>query len=85
MRKVTSYPASRFNLGKRGLIKIGFQADLTLFHPNLIESRSSFEDPINVPDGIEHVFVGGKPTIERKKNLLASGGEFLTCKCSKII
>ncbi|MBM7839023.1 N-acyl-D-amino-acid deacylase [Alkalihalobacillus xiaoxiensis] len=85
VRKVTSYPASRFNLGKRGLIKIGFQADLTLFHPNLIESRSSFEDPINAPDGIEHVFVGGKPTIERKKNLLASGGEFLTCKCSKII
>lgn len=79
VRKVTSYPAGRFNLGKRGLIKTGFQADLTLFDPAMIESKSSFENPKNLPDGIEYVFVGGKPTIERKKNLFAKSGEFLTC------
>lgn len=82
IRKITSFPAQRFNLGKRGILQTGFQADITLFSPETIESGASFESPINPPKGIEHVFVGGVPTIQNQKNLLARSGEVLTCGCT---
>lgn len=88
IRKVTSFPAQRFHLGYRGLIKPGYQADLTIFNELEILDTATYEDPINYPHGIEHVIVNGVETISAGENLKQSGGvwvpskPFLKCCCN---
>ncbi|MFC0471373.1 amidohydrolase family protein [Halalkalibacter kiskunsagensis] len=87
IRKVTSFPAQRFLLGNRGLVRPGYQADITIFNQNDILDTATYEDPIAYPQGINHVIVNGIQTITNGENLKRSGGlmigsnTFLTCKC----
>ena len=72
IRKMTSFPAARFKLHDRGLIRPGFKADLVLFDPARVIDRATFKDPQLVAEGVKRVFVNGvevwndgKPTGER--------------------
>lgn len=72
IRKMTSFPAARFKLHDRGLIRPGFRADLVLFDPARVIDRATFKDPQLVAEGVQRVFVNGvevwhdgKPTGER--------------------
>jgi N-acyl-D-amino-acid deacylase len=60
IRKMTSFPAARFKLNDRGLIKPGFKADVVLFDPARIIDRATFKDPQLIADGIKRVFVNGQ-------------------------
>ena len=59
IRKMTSFPAARFKLKDRGLIRPGFKADLVLFDPNRIIDRATFQEPQLISTGVERVFVNG--------------------------
>lgn len=59
IRKMTSFPATRFKLKDRGLIRPGFKADLVLFDPNRIIDRATFQEPQLIATGVERVFVNG--------------------------
>ncbi|HKV36598.1 MAG TPA: D-aminoacylase [Pyrinomonadaceae bacterium] len=59
IRKMTSFPAARFKLHDRGLIRSGFKADLVLFDPVRVIDRATFKDPQLVADGVKRVFVNG--------------------------
>ena len=59
IRKMTSFPAARFKLNDRGLIRPGFKADLVLFDPNRIVDRATFQEPQLISAGVERVFVNG--------------------------
>ena len=59
IRKMTSFPARRFKLNDRGLIRRGYKADLVLFDPNQIIDRSTFSAPELVAEGVKRVFVNG--------------------------
>jgi N-acyl-D-aspartate/D-glutamate deacylase len=59
IRKMTSFPAARFKLADRGLIRPGFKADVVLFDPARILDRATFKDPQLVADGVKRVFVNG--------------------------
>src|ERR1041385_315336 len=59
IRKMTSFPAARFKLRDRGLIRPGFKADLVLFDPNRIIDRATFQEPQLLSTGVERVFVNG--------------------------
>ena len=63
IRKMTSFPARRFGLGKRGLIAPGYAADLVVFDPDGISDRATYDDPKRFPEGISHVLVNGTQTI----------------------
>lgn len=63
VRKVTSFPVSRFRLGKRGLLVPGYAADLTIFNPDTIQDLATYADPRQYPSGISHVFVNGQHTL----------------------
>lgn len=64
IRKMTSFPANKFGIKKRGLIKKDFYADITIFDPNKIEDRATLEIP-NIPsEGIEYVIINGKIVLE---------------------
>jgi N-acyl-D-amino-acid deacylase len=64
VRKMTSFPARRFKLGKRGLIAQGYAADLVVFEPDTISDRATYDDPKRFPEGISCVLVNGTKVVE---------------------
>ncbi|NLM78830.1 MAG: amidohydrolase family protein [Ruminococcaceae bacterium] len=59
VRKMTSQPANRFNLQKRGLVQEGFFADLCLFDPAALKDRATYEEPRRQAEGMDVVLVNG--------------------------
>jgi N-acyl-D-amino-acid deacylase len=65
VRKMTSFPASRLNLKKRGLVREGYFADLVIFDEGRITDKATYENPRQFPEGIEYVIVNGRILFER--------------------
>jgi dihydroorotase/N-acyl-D-amino-acid deacylase len=63
VRRFTSRPAARVGIVDRGLLRPGFKADITIFNPDTIRDRSTFEDPTHYSEGVEHVLVNGKAVV----------------------
>jgi len=63
VRKVTGAPAERFALEDRGIIKEGMAADITVFDPEALADRSTWENPRVPPSGIAHVLVEGEAVV----------------------
>jgi N-acyl-D-amino-acid deacylase len=64
VRRITSFPAARFGLTDRGMIKKGLAADLVIFDPETVRDQATWENPRLAPVGIEHVFVNGTQVVE---------------------
>lgn len=65
IKKITSLPAHKIGLAKRGEIKKGYFADLVIFDPEIIGSRANFQNPYFSPDGIEFVIVNGQLVVKK--------------------
>lgn len=78
MYKITKMPAERLHLKTKGEVKVGYDADLTLFHYDTIIDRADFgstsQDP---PEGIEAVIVGGELALHQGKPVNLKAGKFL--------
>ena len=59
IRKMTSFPAQKFHLDKRGLLREGYFADITIFDEFKIQDKATFEAPHAYSEGISHVIVNG--------------------------
>ncbi len=59
IHKMTAMPAQRFGLAERGIICIGYFADMVLFDPERIIDTATFADPIRAAEGIIRVWVNG--------------------------
>jgi dihydroorotase len=64
IRKMTSFPARRFRLGKQGLLAPGYAADLVTFDPDEISDTATYDDPKRFPEGISFVLVNGAIAVE---------------------
>ncbi len=64
VRKMTSWPATRMRLERRGVIREGAWADITVFDLDRIEDRATYDEPVLFPEGIEYVLVNGVVVIE---------------------
>jgi N-acyl-D-amino-acid deacylase len=60
IRKITSMPAQREHLRDRGLIKIGYFADITVFDPATIIDEATYKEPNKPAKGVDYVFVNGQ-------------------------
>lgn len=69
VRKMTSKPASVFSLKDRGLLKPGYAADVTVFNPDTIIDKGTYQEPRQFPEGILHVLVNGEPAVRDGKPL----------------
>ena len=72
VHKMTGAAASRFGLDRRGLVREGFAADLTVFDWNLVGDRGLDEEEAT-PEGIDHVFVNGVALLSHGRVNQASG------------
>jgi N-acyl-D-aspartate/D-glutamate deacylase len=65
LRKMTVMPADRLGLKNKGRIAVGADADLTVFDPERVIDRATFERPAQYSEGIEYVLVGGTEVVRR--------------------
>ncbi|MHC1690485.1 MAG: amidohydrolase family protein [Bacteroidales bacterium] len=77
VQKATALPASRLGLRKRGLLEIGYHADVVVFDSEKIIDTATFASPHQFAKGIEHVFVNGIYTIKEGKPTGKLGGVIL--------
>lgn len=64
VRRMTSLPATKFNLKDRGLIMEGKFADIVIFDEQKIQDLSVYSAPHQNTVGMEYIFVNGKLVIE---------------------
>ncbi|TFH12015.1 D-aminoacylase [Candidatus Bathyarchaeota archaeon] len=77
VRKMTSFPAQRFGILDRGLLRPGMWADITVFNPETVIDRATYKDPHNFPAGIPYVIVNGEITISEGKYSKSRAGTTL--------
>jgi N-acyl-D-amino-acid deacylase len=78
VHKMTGLTAATFGLARRGVLKAGYAADITLFDEQAVAETASFENPIQAAKGIDTVIVNGeivwhdgRPTGARPGQVLA--------------
>lgn len=75
VRKMTSLPASRLGLTRRGVISEGNAADIAVFDPDAVLDNATFEEPRRLATGCSAVFVNGVPAmLDGATTGLAGGG-----------
>jgi dihydroorotase len=72
LRKMTLMPARRLEarvpaMAGKGRIRVGADADLTLFDAARVIDRATYREPSLQPDGIRHVLVGGVSVVSDGK------------------
>ena len=68
VKKMTTMPAEKLGLEKRGSIIKGNYADITIFNPETVIDKATFTEPHQVAKGIEYVLVNGKLVIDQGRH-----------------
>jgi len=77
VRKMSVLPAQRMRLTDRGVLKTGMWADIVVFDPEKVTDRATFENPNQLSEGMDYVFVNGVPVIAAGKMTNALPGKVL--------
>lgn len=65
VHKMTGKPARKLGLDRRGELREGYYADITVFDPAAIRDRATFEAPHQYAEGVRSVIVDGHLTVDR--------------------
>jgi N-acyl-D-aspartate/D-glutamate deacylase len=74
VRKITSLPAETVRLSNRGLLDVGYAADIAIFDPSTVIDRSTWDEPQLFATGVYHVLVNGIPVLRDGEMTGASPG-----------
>jgi N-acyl-D-amino-acid deacylase len=77
VRKATSQNAAKVRLYDRGLLRAGMWADVTVFDPERIADKATYENPFQYAEGVQFVLVNGKVVIDQGKHTGARPGTVL--------
>jgi N-acyl-D-amino-acid deacylase len=77
VRRLTGLPASRLGLTRRGVLRPGAIADITIFDPEAIIDRATFDEPKQYSVGVRHVVVNGAVALEDGELTGTRAGRFL--------
>jgi N-acyl-D-amino-acid deacylase len=61
--KMSGFPAERFRIPDRGLLRPGYGADVVIFDRNTVADRSTWTEPFLEPVGIDRVLVNGRTVV----------------------
>ncbi|HKC64239.1 MAG TPA: D-aminoacylase, partial [Pyrinomonadaceae bacterium] len=64
VHKMTGLAAERVGLKDRGVLRQGAYADITIFDPQTVRDRSTFENPNQYPEGIPYVIINGQISVD---------------------
>jgi N-acyl-D-aspartate/D-glutamate deacylase len=59
LRKMSLLPAERLGIQSKGRLQLGADADITVFDPDRVIDRATFENPAQYSEGIPYVLVNG--------------------------
>lgn len=65
LRKMTVLPAQRLGMPNKGRIRVGADADITVFDAAHVIDRATFENPAQYSDGIPYVIVNGVAVVAK--------------------
>ncbi len=77
IRKITSLPASKLRLCKKGIVAEGFDADIVIFDQKNIIDMATYSKP-QYPRGIRYVIVNGEIVVEEGKPTGIRPGKILS-------
>lgn len=77
VHKMTGHTAAVFGFRDRGVLEAGAIADITVFDPETVLDRATFEKPTTPSDGIAHVIVGGEVVLENGRQTPARPGQLV--------
>ncbi len=77
IKKLTSGPAQKLGLKKRGEIKIGNYADLVILDADKVKDMATYENPYQFSQGIDYVFVNGRAVVAGGKMTAELSGRTL--------
>jgi N-acyl-D-amino-acid deacylase len=77
VRKMTSLPAERFGLDRRGRLAEGYFADIAVFDASRVRDRATFGEPHQYAEGFAAVLVNGAVVLEGGKRTDALPGKVI--------
>jgi len=77
IRRMTSLPATKLNLGGRGVLTEGAFADIVIFDYDRIEDAATYTAPHQYPKGIPYVLVNGRVVVDRGEHTGARPGRVI--------
>mgnify|MGYP001474745017 FL=1 len=80
IKKSTYLPAQKMKFKKRGLLKEGYYADITIFDKDEIVDMATFDDPHQYSKGVEYVIVNGELVIRQGEHTGNLPGKVLNRK-----
>jgi N-acyl-D-amino-acid deacylase len=66
LRRMTSLPATKFNLRDRGFLMPGKYADIVILDENTVQDLSVYDQPHQFSKGIHYVLVNGQLVVEKE-------------------
>lgn len=77
IRRLTSWPASRLRIARRGTLRVGYYADIAVFDPTTIQDHATFDDPHQYATGVKHVLINGVPVVRDGRHTGRKPGRFI--------
>lgn len=74
VEKMTGMPAKRVGLKDCGVLREGMFANITIFNPQTVITRATFEASNQYPEGIPYVIVNGQLSVDKGKRTAALAG-----------
>lgn len=78
IHKITYLPAEFFQLKDRGLVEVGYFADLLLLDSSKVKANATYLSPRELSSGVEHLWVNGTWLIRNEQMQEETPGKVLT-------
>jgi N-acyl-D-amino-acid deacylase len=65
IRRMTSLPANKFNIAKRGILQEGYYADIVVFDADEVSDMATFEDSHQYAKGFKYIWVNGELSMDQ--------------------
>lgn len=80
IKQMTSVAAAHMGFTKRGMIAVGYSADMVIFNPATINDEATVKEPHKISEGIEKVWVNSILVFENQKTTGVYPGKVLNRK-----